>query len=1316
MKQHFYLTHTFRITKLTQLISTQTLRPLAILAMIAGFMLLGTAYAQNLQLRYTFEDGPGTTTTDDPTSAIYPVTLNMVSNNATGLPVDLHGPANSGVQNLGHSLNLSANPATGNSGTQYYAVTTGNATLGQLGVVSNFTATVWFKMSSLVLNTVNNSVRFFTLATNGITDNGGNNTIGMNINVGPSGAATFPRNAIYLQLNNVTTVSAPIYYNFPTNEWLFVAMTYDSVSGNAAIYYGSEASPAQLYVVKTIGAGTNFNFSTAATLSLGNRPSGSRGFPGQIDEFRFYTGTGSASFIENIRQQSTPVAITGLVPDGSVLLSGTNTLTFTATSPNGVNSSGVKVLVNGADVSSSLLFSPTTGGQIVTYTNLPVNPTLIQQSILDGVNVTISVTDAGGIVTSNSYVYDAFSPLNFTWECEDYDFGGGFFIDNPVYTFVGPGPNTYYQEVTNYVNLTDANDNGSLSGPSRVYRDPLENVETEYSLGGGNNGGNSIGELMRQKVLDAYAVTNIARDVNVGYFDGGTGSGLPNWMNYTRTYPAGAYNAYLRVADGAGVLGTGPLSASFDEVTSGQGSDVQTITNIGVFNMLNTGGWDTFAYVPLRDVNGNLVRVTVPGVNTLRLTAGLTGGGNVNFIMLVPANTNLPTISNIYPNGTNMFQPAAALTFTASSPANVTINPAGISVKLTSTSLSGLVIVTNLTTANGGLVVTGTSTSRNVSVPLVTNDIYTAVINVTDVNGSPASSTVSFDTLSPSYTWEAPDYDYNSGLFIPDPIPVDGYSGLSGTAEIDYHYPNATAPPANNYRDSTIVGVENNSDSPLRLQFITNSVQPYDVGYYNSGNWLNYTRSFPAGQYNIFARIANGSGGGGGVTIAQVTGGQTTITQTTTNLGTISVGPTGGWQTYAWAPMRDGNGNLVKFTGGSTETLKATATGSQNVFFYALFPANTNLPTITGLYPDGTAMFQRTNVLAFGVTSSVGVSTGSIVVTLNGVVVSNLVFTGSSLSWTVKCPLLLDSPYTAAISVTDVSGNSASASVSFDTFSAGYYTWEGEDFDYEGGQFFDNPQTNAYFGLPAETDVDAHQVNFNAAAPYLYRTNSLGLVGDGNGMSTEINGDLKRAQYLGVGNTNQDYSMGYFSGGANTSGSFANYTRHYPAGSYNVYGRLASGGGVPTQNILSQVTGGWGTTTQTTNFLGVFNVQSTGWESYTFVPLRDNSGNLVTMSFNGSTNTLQLLNPVGSGADVNVNFFMLVPSGGSVKLTASISGGKIIISFPTQSLLSYQLLYKNNITDPGWTPVGSPVIGNGAIESFNQPASGGHQFYVVQVQ
>ena len=106
MKPKFYLINSFKTTHLIL-----TLRPLAILAMLASSMLLGTAFAQTLQLRYTFEDGPGTTTTS---SGALPVVLNMVSGSGLAA-VDLHGPANSGVQNQGQSLNLSTNPISGNA-------------------------------------------------------------------------------------------------------------------------------------------------------------------------------------------------------------------------------------------------------------------------------------------------------------------------------------------------------------------------------------------------------------------------------------------------------------------------------------------------------------------------------------------------------------------------------------------------------------------------------------------------------------------------------------------------------------------------------------------------------------------------------------------------------------------------------------------------------------------------------------------------------------------------------------------------------------------------------------------------------------------------------------------------------------------------------------------------------------------------------------------------------------------------------------------------------------------------------------------------
>jgi hypothetical protein len=983
-----------------------------------------------------------------------------------------------------------------------------------------------------------------------------------------------------------------------------------------------------------------------------------------------------------------------LSPDGSILLDGTNTLSFTASSANGIAPGNVKVVVNGADVSANLAFSGPSTAQNVTYTNLPVNTTLIQQSGLDAVNVSIQITDNAGIVTTNSYVYDCFSANNFTWECEDYDFGGGMYIDNPVYTFVGPNTNTYYQEQTPYVNFTDASDNGSLSGPSRVYRDPAENVETEYSIGSGINGGQSVGELMRQKVLDAYSVTNTAREVNVGYFDGGTGSGLPNWMNYTRTYPTGSFNVYLRVADGGGAL-----TASLDEVNSGWGTFSQTTTNIGVFTIANSGGWDSFAWAPLRDGNGNLLRLTLGGTNTLRLTAGTTGGGNINFVMLTPANTNLPTISGIYPNGTNMFQPAGTFSFVATSPVGVAINTNSITVKLTVTSLLGKSYVTNLTATNG-LSFSGPSTNRTVSVALSTNSLYTAVVSVIDANGSPAGTTVSFDTVNPVYTWEAEDYDYADGTYVDNPQ-VNGYSGQSADPGVD-SFINTDANLRNTYRSPGGLGDQPDGDQPPRLQYIGTGFTSYNVGWYDTGDWGNYTRTYPAGTFNVFMRAANGSGGSLVDTLSSVTSGWGTPVQTTNNLGTFTVPTTGNWQGYVWVPLRDAGGNLVKLTLGGTNTFRVTANpgGGGNVNFYALFPANTNLPVLSSVYPNGKSLSQPTNTFSFNVQSAGGIATNNIIVTVNGVIVSNLVFTGSANNWNVSYPNLQPNmPYVITVAVTDGNGNSATTSATFDTMNPNNYTWEAEDFDHDGGQFIDNPQTNAYLGLPAVADVDAHQVNF--AGTYLYRP---------SGMDTEVNGDLLRPQYQGAGNTNLDYTMGYFSGGA-----WANYTRHYPAGSYNVYGRLACGGTTVSDATLSIVTSGWGTTSQTTNQLGTFTVPNTGWESYSYVPLRDASGNLVTLTFDGSTNTLQVGRPVDSPAspDVNVNFLMLTPV---FTMGASHVGTNLVMSFPTVSGFNYQVQYKTNLTDPSWVLLGSPVAGSNVVESVSDPVKGATRFYRVQAK
>ncbi|MDB6112448.1 MAG: hypothetical protein JWR69_4198, partial [Pedosphaera sp.] len=604
------------------------------------------ASAQTLQFRFAFEDS-GLTTLSGPDGALGSG-LALTVLNFAGTAQDFHGGAASGVQNTGQSLNFSSAVNAGSATTATIngpiAYATNNATLGGLGVVNGFTTTIWFKQNTPLTNTLSRGGRLLLLGgTNVVDNNAATNDILFYFQ---------STNAPFFKLNNAI-ISAPLYYNpLPTNVWLFAALVYDGTD-LAKYYYGSEASPAKLVSVHSIGA-QPVDFGGSGNIIVGNRPADrARAFSGSIDEVRFYTGAGDANFVENIRQSSTPVVVSGLYPDGSTLMQGTNTLVFTAGSTNGINLGGINVAVNGVDVSSNLVIGGSSTSRTVTYTGLPVNATLLNNAPLDAAVINIRVTDNGGIITTNSIVYDTFSPTNLTWEAEDYDFGGGLFIDNPRYAF-GAAADTYWQQPG--APGVDYSDNGA--GAPRVYRGPFELVATEFSYGVGPNGGNSVGELMRQKVLDAYALDNTIRDVDVGFFDGpGAASGLPNWLNYTRTCPTGAFNVYARVAFGGATAGGLTLS----QVTNGWGTSSQALAPMGTFTFGNSGGWQSYQWVPLRDSVGNLVRLNLTGTNTFQLTGNSGGGGNNNFFMLTPANTNVPVISGIYPNGTNMFQPASAL-------------------------------------------------------------------------------------------------------------------------------------------------------------------------------------------------------------------------------------------------------------------------------------------------------------------------------------------------------------------------------------------------------------------------------------------------------------------------------------------------------------------------------------------------------------------------------------------------------------------------------------------------------------------------------
>jgi hypothetical protein len=300
--------------------------------------------------------------------------------------------------------------------------------------------------------------------------------------------------------------------------------------------------------------------------------------------------------------------------------------------------------------------------------------------------------------------------------------------------------------------------------------------------------------------------------------------------------------------------------------------------------------------------------------------------------------------------------------------------------------------------------------------------------------------------------------------------------------------------------------------------------------------------------------------------------------------------------------------------------------------------------------------------------------------------------------------LTLNKTHTATIALTDNNGRSASTTVNFDTFNPNSYTFEAEDFDYGGGQFFDNPQHGAYAGLSAVDGIDFHSVNpgqGNAA----YRPNSPGL-------ETENCTDQPR---LTFSPSLQDYDVGF-----NSGGNWGNYMRTFPAGTYNIYMRGANGiSGVSDSASLSVVTSGQATTNQTTTKLGTFSVPATGnWQVYTWVPLKSGGGSLVQITNSGSAKTLRVTTDNGS---YNANFYILIPAytpPASTTLTVSYGtgNGNLSIFFPTQPGYNYQLEFKTNLTDAVWIPLGNTTIGDGTTQSVKDAVGNNSRFYRMQIQ
>jgi hypothetical protein len=257
---------------------------------------------------------------------------------------------------------------------------------------------------------------------------------------------------------------------------------------------------------------------------------------------------------------------------------------------------------------------------------------------------------------------------------------------------------------------------------------------------------------------------------------------------------------------------------------------------------------------------------------------------------------------------------------------------------------------------------------------LQSNKVYSAQLVVTDVAGTKASTnTFWFDTFSDAYllssnvkTIEAEEYNYTSGSYQADPIPVSGidtnlnqvngfgvgYYDQVGTAGIDYSNHNATPDstfsmfrPQDAVRtiNGGLVGVyytttngpvndaetDPGSDN-VRSQHEVSNLLEYVVGRNETGDWLDYTRSFSPAFYVAYLRYS--SFGATSNELHLVTSDPTQPGQTTRKLGLFSIPNNIRWVNYLYAPLVDDTGAqpLLNLTGTSTLRLLVTGTPGED--------------------------------------------------------------------------------------------------------------------------------------------------------------------------------------------------------------------------------------------------------------------------------------------------------------------------------------------------------------------------------------------------
>ncbi|HKS38499.1 MAG TPA: lamin tail domain-containing protein [Verrucomicrobiae bacterium] len=212
---------------------------------------------------------------------------------------------------------------------------------------------------------------------------------------------------------------------------------------------------------------------------------------------------------------------------------------------------------------------------------------------------------------------------------------------------------------------------------------------------------------------------------------------------------------------------------------------------------------------------------------------------------------------------------------------------------------------------------------------------------------------------------EAEDFNRGSGQHQSQastmPYVGGAYNGLSATADVDYFQP-FDDPSSDLYRvgESPNVPMVDNPDMSRGTWTMTTN---FRIGWTDVGDWYNYTRNFPSGNYRVYAALSHQGTNPGELrgSLQEVTSGATTPAQTTVDLGVFDAPGSGGWGSNNLVPLRDAPGGtdvLVNLQG--IRTVRYTAeSGDIDFFVFERVgpPLITQQPTNLTVLEGGTAVF-----------------------------------------------------------------------------------------------------------------------------------------------------------------------------------------------------------------------------------------------------------------------------------------------------------------------------------------------------------------------